>query len=143
MIDELFALLNLLPLPVWLAMLLFPRTRATERLVTSPWPFIVLGGLSALLLLAALATLTPAGLGLSSEALRSAISRDWGFLAAWSQIIALDLFAGVWIFRDARYWSVRPTPYLLVTLFAGPVGLAAYLLRRRRLETGDPVRTLN
>lgn len=140
---ELFALLNLLPMPLWLAMLLFPRTRVTERLITSPWPFLILGAIYALLLLAALATLAPAELALSADALQASLGRGWGFLAIWAHVLALDLFAGVWIFRDARYWGIRPALYLLATLFAGPLGLALYLYQRQRREALDPLRDLN
>ncbi|HEX7003036.1 MAG TPA: ABA4-like family protein [Trueperaceae bacterium] len=141
--ENLFALISILPLPFWGAMLLFPRAGLTRRMVTSPWPFIVLGAVHALLLVAALATAAPAELGLSAVAIRSALGQRWGFLALWSHILILDLFAGIWIFRDAGYWRVRPAPYLLATLFAGPLGLALYLYLRQRHERHDPVRNLN
>lgn len=140
---DLFALLHLLPLPLWLAMLLFPRTRVTEKLVISSWPFIVLGALYALLLLAAVVTLPPAQAGLSAASMQAAIAGGWGFLAAWAHLLTLDLFAGVWIFRDARYWGVKPAPYLLATLFTGPLGLGLYLYLRQTRERRDPIRNLN
>jgi hypothetical protein len=143
MTDDLFGLLALLVLPFWLAMLLFPRTSLTRRLVTSPWPFIVLGAVYGLLLLAALATLSPAGLGLSATAFRRAVADDWGLLALWAHVLAFDLFAGTWIFRDVGYWRMRPAPYLIATLLAGPLGLGLYLYFRSRREAGDPVRNLN
>lgn len=124
-------------------MLLFPSTRTTQRIVTSAWPFLILGALHALLLVAALATLFPAELGLSGRSFRSALAGSWGFLAIWSHLLTLDLFAGVWIFRDARYWAVRPAPYLLATLVAGPIGLGLYLYVRKQREIRDPIRDLN
>jgi hypothetical protein len=142
-VSELFALLALLPLPLWVAMLLFPLSRLTQRMILSSWPFIILGAIYGLLLLGALATLAPADVALSASALQAAIERGWGFLALWAHVLALDLFVGVWIFRDARYWRIRPAPYLLATLFAGPFGLGLYLYNRRRQETADPVRNLN
>ena len=141
--ENLFALLTLLPLPVWGAMLLFPRAQFTRRLVTSSWPFIVLGVIYALLLLVTLVSLAPGDIGLSAAALQSAIGERWGFLTVWTHLLALDLFAGIWIFRDAGYWRVNPAPYLLATLFAGPLGLALYLYLRQRRERTDPVRNLN
>jgi hypothetical protein len=143
MTDDLFGLLALLVLPFWLAMLLFPRTQLTRRLVTSPWPFIVLGGLQALLVAGALASLSPAALGLSAESFRQSISGDWGILATWAHLLILDLFAGIWIFRDTGYWKIRPAPYLIATLLLGPVGLGLYLYMRSRREIGDPIRDLN
>jgi len=141
MAETLFSLLNLLPLPVWLGMLLFPRARFTERMVLSYWPYIVLGGLYTLLLLVALAS--GGGFDLSFGALRESFSREWVFLAGWAHLLTLDLFAGVWIFRDAKYWGIRPRLFVLLTLFFGPLGLASYLLRRERKAKNDPVKVLN
>lgn len=53
MAETVFSLLNILPLPLWLGMLLFPRARFTERLVQAYWPYIALGALYALLLVGA------------------------------------------------------------------------------------------
>ncbi|MEX2534680.1 MAG: ABA4-like family protein [Trueperaceae bacterium] len=143
MIENLFALINLLPLPFWVAMLLFPRTSLTQRMVTSSWPFIILAGLYTILLLAAFASLSPSEFGISAIAIQAAIAGGWGFLAVWAHLLTLDLFAGIWIFRDARYWSVQPAPYLLATLFTGPLGLGLYLYQRQRREKRDPIRNLN
>lgn len=143
MMENLFGLLTLLPLPFWVLMLLFPRVELTRRLVTSSWPFIALGAVYALLLLTALFTQSPADLSLSAAALQGAIAGGWGFLAVWAHLLILDLFAGIWIFRDARYWGVQPALFLLATLFAGPLGLALYLFLRQRRERRDPIRNLN
>lgn len=142
MAENLFSLLTILPLPVWLSMLLFPRRRFTQQLVTSPWPFIALGGIYTVLLLVAL-MLGAGGFDLSFDALRQALSLEWGFLVAWAHLLTLDLFAGVWLFRDAKYWGINPGLYLLLTLVAGPLGLASYLLARQRRVRHDPARTIN
>lgn len=143
MLDTAHGLLTLLPLPVWVAMLLFPRAGFTRRLVTSNWPLISLGGVSGVLLIAALAASLPGGASLSAEALRAALGTDLGFLAAWSQLLTLALFAGIWVFRDAKYWGFEPVWYLLAIMFCGPLGLALYLWRRERLGKRDPARYLN
>lgn len=141
MAETVFSLLNILPLPIWLGMLLFPRTRFTQRMVLAYWPYTALAGLYALLLVTAL--LTGTGFDLSLDGLRRSLSLEWGFLALWAHVLTLDLFAGVWLFRDAKYWGVEPRPFVLLTLFAGPLGLGAYLLARRRRSRNDPVKVLN
>lgn len=141
MAETVFSLLNILPLPVWLGMLLFPRARFTQRLVLSYWPYVVLAGVYTLLLVTALAV--GSGFDLSLAGLQRSLSLEWGFLALWAHVLTLDLFTGVWIFRDAKYWGIGPRPYVLVTLFAGPLGLGAYLLARRRRSQNDPVKVLN
>lgn len=139
--DTLFGVISLLPMPIWGSMLLFPRTDFTRRLVTASWPLIALAGVYLALLAIALVV---GGVGsLSFDALRSSAGSEWGFLAVWAHMLALDLFAGVWIFRDAKYWGISPAPFLVATLFAGPLGLGAYLWVRSRRDRRDPVRTLN
>ena len=141
MAETVFSLLNILPLPLWLGMLLFPRARFTERLVQAYWPYIALGAVYTLLLVGALATGT--GFDLSFDALRQGLSLEWGFLALWAHLLTLDLFTGVWLFRDAKYWGMEARPYVLLTLFAGPLGLGAYLLARQRQVKDDPIKLLN
>ena len=141
MAETVFSLLNLLPLPIWLGMLLFPRTRFTQRMVLAYWPYMALAGVYAFLLVTAL--LTGTGFDLSLAGLRRSLSLEWGFLALWAHLLTLDLFAGVWLFRDAKYWGLEPRPFVLLTLFAGPLGLGAYLLARRRRSRNDPIKVLN
>ena len=139
--DTLFGLLNVAVLPWWLSMLLFPRTRTTRALVLSPWPFVAFGGIHAVLLLATLASGAPSSL--APAALAAVVSGGWGFLALWTHVIALNLFTGVWIFRDARYYGRLPRLELVLTWFLGPLGLAVYLWRRRSWAAADPVRFVN
>jgi hypothetical protein len=139
--ETLFSLITILPLPIWISMMLFPRARFTQRMVMSYWPFIALGGVYALMLLLALTS--GGSLDLSFAGLQGSLSQGWGLVAAWAHFIALDLFVGVWIFRDAKYWGINPGLFLLLTLFAGPLGLGAYLLVRERRAKGDPVRSIN
>lgn len=141
MTELIFNLTTLLPLPLWLGMLLFPKARFTERLVLSYWPYIALGGLYTLLLLAAL--LNGGTLDLSFGGLRETLVLPWPFLALWAHLVTLDLFAGVWIFRDAKYWGLNPRAFVLLTLFFGPLGLGAYLLMRERRAKNDPIKLVN
>lgn len=142
MTENLFNLLNLLPLPIWVSMILFPRTRFTQRLVMSYWPYMVLGGIYALFLVVSLVSAT-GGISFSFAALRTGLSAEWAFLAAWAHFVTLDLFVGVWMFRDAKYWGINPTLYLILTLFAGPLGLGLYLFMRQRKSKTDPARVVN
>ena len=141
MAETVFSLLNLMPMRIWIGMLLFQRTRFTQRMVLAYWPYMALAGVYALLLVTAL--LTGTGFDLSLAGLRRSLSLEWGFLALWAHLLTLDLFAGVWLFRDAKYWGIEPRPFVLATLFAGPLGLGAYLLVRRRQSRNDPIKVLN
>lgn len=140
--EVLFGLLNVAVLPWWLSMLLFPGTRTTRALVVSPWPFVVLAGMHALLLFAALVS-GEAPSSLSAAALARMLAGTWGFLAVWTHLVALNLFAGVWIFRDARYFAKLPRAELVLTWFLGPLGVGIYLWRRRNWTARDPVRVVS
>lgn len=142
--ESLFGLITLAPLVVWVAMLLFPRTRFTQTLVLSDWPMIVGGAVYALLALALVAN-EFASLGFSLGSVQALLVSDVGALTLWAHLQLFNLFVGVWIFRDAKYWGVNPGLYLLATLAAGPVGLGAYSWYRRRRERAgrDPGRTVN
>ncbi|HZR84061.1 MAG TPA: DUF2834 domain-containing protein [Candidatus Binatia bacterium] len=39
-----------------------------------------------------------------------------------------------WLVRDARERGISPTPYVVLTLFAGSIGPLLYLVRRRDTE---------
>ncbi len=139
--DGLFNLFVIAPLLVWGAMLLFPRRSFTVHLVQSPWPFIVLGAATALPLIGAL---TASGLpGLTLAGVAALLGSPWGALLAVADGVTLTLFAGVWIFRDARYWALPAAPFVIATLLLGPLGLAAYLVVRWRKNRQGPVRVVN
>jgi hypothetical protein len=140
--DVTFALLNVATLPWWGSMLLFPRTPATVRMVTSVWPFVGFAAAYAALLLATLAG-GGAPASLEASALARTLASPAGFLTVWAHVLALDLFAGTWIFRDARYYGRLPRVELLLTWFAGPLGLGLYLWRRRTWRGPGGARVVN
>lgn len=143
MIETLFGLLNLATLPWWLSMLLFPRTNATVRMVTSPWPFIGLAAVYLTLLITSIVA-NPTFAGLDAASLAASLADGPGFLVVWAHMLTLDLFAGTWLFRDARFYGRLPRIELLLTWWAGPLGLGIYLWRRRAWTgPGTPPRTLN
>src|SRR3546814_3795162 len=58
-----------------------------------------------------------------------------GMLVGWVHYLAFDLFAGMWIARDADqkgFSRIVQFPLLVLTLLAGPVGLLAWLIVRER-----------
>ena len=77
MAQNLFNLLNLLPLPVWLGMILFPRTKYTQRLVMSYWYFIVLAGVYVLFII--VSVVQGGGFSLTFDGIRQGLSSEWGF----------------------------------------------------------------
>ncbi|QDP20178.1 abscisic acid-deficient protein Aba4 family protein [Sphingomonas xanthus] len=67
--------------------------------------------------------------------LRNLFMSDGGLVLGWTHYLALDLFAGLWIAKDAdnkAFSRLTQAPFLMLTFLAGPVGLLLWLLVRER-----------
>ena len=137
---KLFQFVNLLPMPVWLAMMFAPRAQVTQKASRSSIVFglMALGYVLSLLLSVVMGrgkagrAISPADFT-SLDGILKGLGTPEGALAAWSHMLALDLFAGAWIYResmrlDAPGW-VR-VPSLFFTLMTGPFGLLMFLVWR-------------
>ena len=128
-----YAVINGSSAPVWLAMILAPRSRLTRWLVGRASVLFIGLGLAYDVLLAAGAVQRGKFIDFSDpDAVRSALSHSDLFLAGWAHYIAFDLFVGRWIWEDslARGRSARLA--LLLTWLAGPAGHSLYLIQRKR-----------
>lgn len=146
--DKLFQFVNLLPMPVWLAMMVAPRAKVTRTASRSSVVFGLAAASYVLSLLLSVVlgrkkggqAISPADFT-SLDGIRKGLGTKEGALAAWSHMLALDLFAGAWIYResmrlDAPAW-VR-VPSLFFTLMTGPFGLLLFLVWRV-LGSGQPL----
>lgn len=67
------------------------------------------------------------------EGIRTIFRSDGGAVIGWIHYLALDLFVGQWIARDADakgFSRLLQAPLLLLTLLAGPAGLLLWLVVR-------------
>ena len=127
-----YALINGSSAPIWLAMIIAPRSRVTRRLVQAATPLFVGLGLTYDVLLAS-GLVERGAIDFSDpDAVREALSSPDVFLAGWAHYIAFDLFVGRWIWEDALARDQAPRLALLLTWLAGPAGLSLYLVQRRR-----------
>ncbi|GAB5347933.1 ABA4-like family protein [Alteriqipengyuania sp. 357] len=70
----------------------------------------------------------------SVQGLMAMFRSEGAIVVGWTHYLALDLFAGLWIARDAdRHGAHRlvQVPFLLATFMAGPAGLFAWLIARQ------------
>lgn len=129
---QLFALLNASTAPWWLSMILLPRAAWTARLVDrAP---LVLGGLGlsyAALLARGLSDSDPIDVTGAAESMRAGLQRPDVFLAGWAHYLAFDLFVGRWIWRTALAEGRGCRVALLLTWWAGPLGLMVFMAQRR------------
>ncbi len=140
MVDEsnevpLFRAVNLCVLPVWVAMIVAPRSSLTARVVR--WSDWLLGGLAAayaVQLAGAMAASDGPPTFDDVAELRRSIARPDGFLVGWTHFLAFDLFVGRWIWATAVREGRSARLALLLTLMAGPAGLGVFGLQRRSLR---------
>ncbi len=136
-----FGAANVLALLMWAGLILLPR-----------WPALLAGALYlgvALLCLAYAIGLVgilsgafdpgrsaAGGADFTTIAgVRAIFASDGGVTLGWIHYLAFDLFAGLWIARDADakgFSRLAQAPVLLATFLAGPLGLLIWLLLRER-----------
>lgn len=136
--DAIFGAANLLALLSWVALAFLPRWPA----LLSALLFLIVGGLCltyAVSLIGMMSGLLDPGGGDGSanfsniEGVRAAFASDGGITIGWIHYLAFDLFVGIWIARDAdakNFSRLLQIPILLLTLFAGPIGLLVWLIVR-------------
>jgi hypothetical protein len=152
--DKLFQLFNLLPMPVWLAMMFAPNHKLTQRASRSSTVFGIMALTYVTSLIAAVLSgdsgdandeseTNGGGIDFTSlDGIRRGLGTREGALAGWSHFLALDLFAGAWIYRQAQKdgapaW-VR-IPSLFFTLMTGPFGLLLFLIWRIASGKGEQI----
>lgn len=128
-----YAAINTSSAPVWLAMIVAPRSRLTAWLVRrANVLFLGLGAAyDALLVTGVIRSGEPLDFR-DPDAVRAALTNPDLFLAGWAHYIAFDLFVGNWIWQDALERGRSARLALLLTWLAGPAGLSLYLVQRRR-----------
>jgi hypothetical protein len=125
-----FALLNGVVLPWWLAMILVPRSRVTAWLMARLPAVLAALGVSYVGLLVRASEAGWLG-GLDADAFRHALSRPQAFLAGWAHYVAFDLFVGRWIWRTALAERRGCRTALVATMMFGPSGLLLFMAQRR------------
>ena len=129
----LFELANLSVMPFWLAMILAPRQRLTQRLMARPWPAAVLAVVYATVLAPLLPSLLPLLARPRLAEIAAALGTPAGATLGWLHFLAFDLLVGRWVHadsleRDLPWW--RTAPVLFLTLMFGPLGWLTHLLTR-------------
>lgn len=132
---QLFQAVNLSVLPVWIAMIVAPRSRLTERLVRASDGILAGLAVAYAVQLAALVATRDERPDFGDVAkLRSGMGEPAGFLVGWTHFLAFDLFVGRWIWRTAVREERSARLALLLTFMAGPAGLGVFGLQRRSLR---------
>ena len=124
--------INLSSVPVWLAMILAPRSAFTRWLAGRLVPLHAGLGVAYTASLAAgiASNREPPDFG-RLESVQELMQDPNTMLAAWTHYITFDLFVGRWIWEESLKEGRPARLSLLLCWWAGPMGLTTYLARRR------------
>ena len=120
----------------WLALIAGPRGPKTHALI-----FYLGIGMLALAYSVVIVTMQFSSGGIdwaalgTIEGVRGLFATDAGVTLGWIHYLAFDLFVGQWIAKDADHKMVSriaQAPILILTLFAGPLGLFVWMVVRER-----------
>ena len=134
--ENIYLVANWGVIPFWLLLILAPNHGLTNFLAKSVIaPLLLATGYSYLTYNLYLEKNVFDGFELYSglDGLYSMFSNEILLLIFWLHFLAISLFAGAWIIRDARRYlipKIITIPTLILTYFSGPVGIVIYWLIR-------------
>ena len=134
--ENIYLIANWGVIPFWLLLILAPNHGLTNFLAQSIIaPLLLATGYSFLAYNLYLEKNIFDGFELYSglDGLYSMFANEVLLLIFWLHFLAISLFAGAWIIRDARRYlipKIITIPSLILTYFSGPVGLVIYWLIR-------------
>lgn len=153
--DTAFSIANGWALLMWVCLILLPRRPFLEALVFYAgvgllcFAYVLFMGL----VLGGIVDPLPQGQGgapgsfTTIEGVRALFASDGGIVIGWIHYLAFDLFAGIWIAKDADakgFSRYVQAPILLLTFMAGPAGLFIwFLIRERRARAAAGPRKVN
>ena len=119
-------------IPFWILLIFFPTNKTTNFFTQSIIPFLLLAsGYIYLSYIIFLEGNIFDGFELYSglDGLYSMFASEVLLLIFWLHFLAISLFIGAWIVRDAKKYfipKIVTIPSLILTYFTGPVGLVIY-----------------
>ena len=136
-IEMLYYWVNLGVLPFWLILVFFPQSYLCRFFVTSIFPIFVLSGTYIFVIyksyLGSYDFFGNFNLYLGLGNLSELFSDNLYLMVFWIHFIAINLFTGGWIVKDAQKFTINRillTIPLIITYLVGPLGLFVYWLIR-------------
>jgi hypothetical protein len=135
--EMIYLWVNIGVLPFWILIIFFPQSHLCKYLVTSIFPIFLLSAAYIFILYKAylgsfdFANNFSLYLGLSSVS--ELFRDDYYLLMFWTHFVAVNLFIGGWILKDAQKLYVNRiilTFPLIITYLIGPIGIFIYWVIR-------------
>ena len=135
--EILYYWVNLGVLPFWLILVFFPQSYLCRFFVTSIFPIFILSGTYIFVIyksyLGSYDFFNNFNLYLGLGNLSELFSDNLYLMVFWIHFIAINLFTGGWIVKDAQKFTINRillTIPLIITYLVGPLGLFVYWLIR-------------
>jgi hypothetical protein len=127
-----FYAVSYLAIPFWTLMILFPKWPVTARVMGSVYlvlPFALSYAILVLFHLTDIKSFVPP----NHEHVIDLLKHRYSDMLAWMHFVALDLFAGRWIYFDSRRQNFNVlvmAPILTLCFLLPPLGISLYLIYR-------------
>jgi hypothetical protein len=139
MLDLLFALSFIVPLPFWFILIVFPRRDFTRRWFGTSWfhlGFVALGAMYLFVLVGAMIALIgegklSPGSFFSLPSLTALLASPAMVLALWLHLVTMDLAGGFYVYhamQDMALPGLVMSVILFLVLLIGPVGMLIFAL---------------
>ena len=136
-IETLYLWINLGVIPLWLMLIFFPQSYLCRFFVTSIFPFILLSGVYIIIsyksFLIGYDFEGNFSLYLGLNELSRLFEDSLYLMVFWTHFIAINLFVGGWIVKDAQKFSINKILLalpLIITYLIGPFGIFIYWIIR-------------
>ena len=136
-----FKIFSLLVVPFWLAMIFLPHWSMTRKVMGSLGIVVFFALPYTLLQMPFYLSALPLFVRPDLAKIQILLGSETGATQAWLHFIAIDFFAGRWIYLDSRERNVSAWvvgPMLFMTTMFGPAGLLLYLLYRMMRPAPEP-----
>ena len=136
-IETLYMWINLGVLPFWLMLIFFPQSQLCKYFATSIFPISILSGAYIFVLYKSYLFdydfIGNFNLYLGLTELSRLFEESLYLLIFWIHFVAINLFLGGWIVKDAQKFSINKILLaipLIITYLIGPIGLFIYWIIR-------------
>lgn len=129
---EVFSLVNLIAMPMWILMIVLPKWKLTRFLVDYKLIPLVLSLVYAWYIALTIQSGPAMDFG-SLEAVMNLFTAENALLAGWVHYLAFDLLVGMWMLDQNKTLGIHPlimAPCLLGTFMLGPVGFLVFMAVR-------------
>lgn len=128
-LNQLFVISNFYATSLWVLIIVFPKWKITQKILSSLWlfiPFILLYiyYLSASVNIESIEILSSFQL----EDIALLFGQEGFAAATWVHLLLIDLFLGRWIYWEGQKSQIWTIHSLLLCVFFAPVGLLSHLI---------------